>query len=360
MNRLARYLGYAAVLGLVIRKERHDQPPAGAGALEAPPKPEQLASGHQPRPVPPLLNSPPAERGFVPVLKRTFTEFMNDDCMSMGAAIAYYTVFSLPPLLLLIISIAGMVFGREAVQKNIAEQIQGLIGSGAATQVDTIVKSAASNHSSGVIGVVFGALVLVFGATGCFIALQDALNKAWHVKPDPNASGIKAFVFKRLLSLGMIVAVAFLLLVSLAMSAALSAFSGWFSQLLSANIPGAVLHIAGEVVSFLVITVMFAAILKFLPDAKILWRDVWIGAAITAVLFTIGKTLIGLYLGKSGATSAYGAAGSLMLIVLWLYYASLIFLMGAEFTKVWAASRGREIQPEEGAVRVVTEERHER
>jgi membrane protein len=254
--------------------------------------------------------------------------------------------------------VAGFVFGRAAVQGEIQKQIGALIGGGAAGQVQTMVASAASNPTGGVLGIVFGAVVLVFGATGAFVALQDALNKTWHVKPDPNAGGIKAFLLKRVLSFGMILGVAFLLLVSLAVSAALAAFGGWASRFVPGAVSGALLQWIGAVVSFAVITILFAAIYKFLPDAKLAWRDVWIGSAATSLLFTLGKTAIGLYLGKSGATSAYGAAGSVMLIVLWLYYACLIFLLGAEFTKLWAAGHGRGLVPEPGAVRVETEERH--
>jgi membrane protein len=355
MKKVFKYLGYAAVATLVARKEHKKEegegPAPAAGSQDTPPQTTNVIEHRPDEEVP---------KGAVPIVKRTFSDFMDDDCMSLGATVAYYTVFSLPPLLLLLISIAGMVFGREAVQHHIQEQISGMIGTGAAGQVQTMVQSASAHPSSGVLGLVFGIAALIFGATGCFIALQDALNKAWHVKPDPKVGGVKAFIGKRLLSFGVIVSVGFLLLVSLAVSAALSAFGGWVAGYLSSSISAGLLHVAGEVFSFAVIWLMFAGILKFLPDAKIEWRQVWVGSFITALLFTIGKMLIGLYLGKSGAASAYGAAGSLMLIVLWLYYASLIFLMGAEFTKVWALSRGHGIEPEEGAVRVVTQERHEK
>jgi membrane protein len=354
MKKVFKYLGYAAVAALVTRKEHREEAEAPAAAEGSKDAPSQTTNVIEHRP------DEEVPKGAVPILKRTFSDFMDDDCMSLGATVAYYTVFSLPPLLLLLISIAGMVFGRQAVQHHIEEQISGLIGSGAAGQVQTMVQSASAHPSSGVFGLVFGIAALIFGATGCFIALQDALNKAWHVKPDPKVGGVKAFIGKRIMSFGVIVSVGFLLLVSLAVSAALSAFGGWVAAHLSSSISTGLLHLAGELFSFAVTWLMFAGILKFLPDAKIEWRQVWVGSFITALLFTIGKALIGLYLGKSGAASAYGAAGSLMLIVLWLYYASLIFLMGAEFTKVWALSRGHGIEPEEGAVRVITQERHEK
>jgi membrane protein len=355
MKKALKYLGFAAILGLVARKEpkEHDSTTAPGGSDNEKLERDECVT---------KSGVEPGERpnGIVAVVKRTFSDFMDDDCMSLSATIAYYTLFSLPPLLLLLISIAGMVFGREAVQHQLESQISGLIGSSAGGQVQTMVASAGSNKSGGILGVIFGTLALIFGATGAFVALQEALNKAWHVKPDPKMGGIRAFIGKRVLSFGAVVAVGFLLLVSLAVSAALAAFGKWVSGYMPSGLSVGLLHVVGEIVSFLVITVLFASILKFLPDGKIAWREVWVGAALTAALFTLGKTGIGLYLGKTGAASPYGAAGSVILIVLWLYYASLIFLMGAEFTKVWAVYRGHPIEPEKGALRFVTKEHHQR
>jgi membrane protein len=292
--------------------------------------------------------------------KDTLRQFIDDDCPTMAAALAYYTTFSLPPILLIVISVAGLVFGREAVQGKLQEQIQGLVGSGVEGQVQAMVQHASQSQSAGFVGMIFGILVLVFGATTTFAQLQAALNKAWQVKPDPEAGGWKNFLTKRVLSLGMVLGIGFLLLVSLALSAALSAFGGAIGGMMPQAFSGAVLQAMNLAMSFAMITALFAAMFKVLPDAKIHWREAWVGAVVTAALFTIGKFLIGLYLGKSGAANAFGVAGSLVLIILWVYYASMILLLGAEFTQVWAEAHGRPIEPEEGAVRVVEEEKHVR
>lgn len=285
------------------------------------------------------------------LLKQTGSRFLDDDCATMGAAIAYYTTFSLAPLLLIVISIVGLVFGRQAVQHEIQTQIQGLIGPGPASEVGSMVQNAGQHSSTGVVGAALGILALLFGATGAFSQLQTSLNQIWHVKPDPRTGGIRNFLAHRILTFGMILAIAFLLVVSLAVSAALSAFGSFVSGFLPQGFSGPLLQAIGFVVSLAVITALFAAMLKWLPDVAIRWRDVWIGAFITALLFTIGKFLIGVYLGHSGAASTYGAAGSLVLIVLWIYYSSLIFLAGAEFTAVWAEARSGPVRPKAGAVR---------
>jgi membrane protein len=284
---------------------------------------------------------------------------MDDDGTTMAAALAYYTTFSIAPLLLIIISIVGLVFGRQAVQHQIDAQIQGLIGQGAASQVGAMVKNAAQHSSTGIISAILGMIALIVGATGSFTQLQSSLNRIWHVKPDPRAGGIKNFIGHRILSLGMILAIAFLLLVSLVVSAALSAFGNLISGLLVQGFSHALLMAINFIVSLAIIAALFAAMFKVLPDAKIQWRDVWIGASITAVLFTIGKFLIGMYLGHSGTASAYGTAGSFVLIVLWIYYSSLIFLFGAELTAAWSEAHSGSIQPKAGAVKIQTEERIE-
>jgi membrane protein len=229
--------------------------------------------------------------GLLSYLKTTFSRFIDDDGTTMAAALAYYTTFSLPPLLLIIISVVGLVFGREAVQGQIQQQIQSLIGGGAGTQVEIMVRSAGQHSSSGVVGVAIGILVLLFGATGVFIQLQSALNRIWHVKPDPNAGGIKNFITKRILSLGMIAGVAFLLLVSLAVSAALSAAGGVISGFLPSVFSAQLLHAIELVVSLIIIAALFAAIFKMLPDVKLEWRQVWVGAIATAVLFNCRQVL---------------------------------------------------------------------
>jgi membrane protein len=288
------------------------------------------------------------------LLKETFKDFGEDECPRMAAALSYYTVFALPPLLILILLVVGAFWEPTEVQRTLQEQMGGMMGSSAAQEVGTMIQQAERPQGRG-LGWVLGIGTLVLGATGAFMQLQAALNRAWEVKPDPRAGGLKNFVFKRVLSLGFILGVAFLLLVSLALSAALSALGN--------ALPGGS-SVVGEVVnntlSLAVITLLFAAIFKVLPDARIAWRDTWVGAAFTALLFTLGKFALGMYLGRSNPGEAYGAAGSLALILVWIYYSSMIVLFGAEFTQVWARQKGSGIEPEEGAVRVVEETREVR
>jgi membrane protein len=293
-------------------------------------------------------------KGKFQLVSRSVNRFMDDDCTTMAAALAYYTTFSIAPLLLVIISIVGLIFGRQAVQHEIQEQIQGLIGQGPASQVGAMVQNAGQHSETGVLGVVLGALALLVGATGAFSQLQSSLNGVWHVKPDPRTGGIRNFIGHRILSLGMILAIAFLLLVSLVVSAALTAFGGFLSRFLPEGFSSSVLILISDGVSLAVIAALFAAMFKILPDARIEWRDVWVGAGMTAVLFTSGKFLIGFYLGHSGATSAYGVAGSFVLIVLWIYYSSLIVLFGAELTAMWATFHSGAVQPKSGAVEIET------
>lgn len=292
-------------------------------------------------------------------LKRSVTRFLDDDCTTMSAAIAYYTTFSIAPLLLIIIAVVGFIFGRDLVQHQIQDQIQGLIGKGSAAEVGAMVESAGKHASTGVISAVLGVFLLLAGATGAFTQLQSSLNRIWRVKPDPHAGGIKAFVGVRVLSLGMILAVAFLLVVSLAASAAISALGTFMRGYLPQGISAALLQAIGFLASFLILAALFAAMFKVLPDARIQWGDVWIGAGLTSLLFTIGKTLIGIYLGHSGVASAYGAAGSFVLIVLWINYSALIFLLGAELTAAWSEAHARPAEPKPGAVRVNLEEKVE-
>ncbi|MBV9108238.1 MAG: YihY/virulence factor BrkB family protein [Gemmatimonadetes bacterium] len=207
----------------------------------------------------------------------------------------------------------------------------------------------AKQPGGGVIGTIFGVIALVLGATGAFMQLQTAMNRAWEVKPDPSAGGLKSFIFKRVLSVGMVLVIAFLLLVSLMLSAALTAVGGAIGHV----IPGGSAIVAGiiqTIVSLAVVTLLFAAIFYVLPDAKIAWKDVWVGALMTGILFEIGKWAIGLYLGHSNPGKAYGAAGSLAVILVWIYYTSMILLFGAEFTETWATERGSGIEPEKGAM----------
>lgn len=279
--------------------------------------------------------------------KNSVNEFLEDDCMTMAAALAYYTVFSLPSILLILVAVVGIVFGRAAVEGQIEQQISGLVGPGAAQQVQTMIQRQSQNTSGTVLGLAFGGLALLFSATTAFTQLQSALNTAWDVKPDP-AGGVKNFLLKRLWSFSMLVGIGVVLLVSLAVSAILPVLGRVVSSL---PFSGTLLQAVYFVFSLALIVVLLAAIYKVLPDTKIAWREVWVGAITTGILFVIGRFLIGLYIAHSGTASAFGAAGSLILIVLWIYYSSLILLLGAEFTQVWAHEQGRRIEPARGAVR---------
>jgi membrane protein len=290
------------------------------------------------------------------IIKNTFIAFVSDDCPSQAAALAYYTVFSLPPLLLIIIRAVGPAFGSEAVQSRVLYQFRGLIGPRAADQIGAII--AGVEHSSGHHGLAaaVGLLALVFAATSAFVQLQTSLNHAWNVKPDPQQSEIRSFFVKRLISFGMILAIAFLMLVSLVVSAGLAAASDILSGLLP---PGAITTPPAYVnffLSLILFAIIFAAMHGFLPDAKISWRDSVAGGIATSLLFVAGKMLIGVYLGNSDITDVYGAAGSLAVILFWTYYSSMIVLLGAEFTKVWSRRHGRRAEPELGAMKVRTQE----
>jgi membrane protein len=288
--------------------------------------------------------------GMVGLLKDAGKDFMDDECPVRAAALSYYIVFSLPPLLILILLIAGAVFEPAQVQQALNEQMGSFMGPQGAQEIGTIMEEAERPGGKG-LKAVLGIAAIIFGATGSFLQLQSALNRAWEVEPDPKQGGIKNMITKRILSLGMILGVAFLLLVSLALSAMLSAVGGMIGRL----IPGGsevIAHIINFVLSFVVITLLFAAIYKVLPDAKISWKDVRVGAVVTALLFTIGKFLLGLYLGRSNPGEAFGAAGSLALLLVWIYYSSMIVLFGAEFTQAWAIRNGAGIVPKEGARRM--------
>jgi membrane protein len=288
--------------------------------------------------------------GTMGLLKDALKDFSDDECPVRAAALSYYIVFSLPPLLILILLIAGAVWDPAQVQHALSEQMGGFMGPKGAEEIGTIMNQAEQPGGRGLKGVL-GVAAIIFGATGSFLQLQSALNRAWEVEPDPRQGGIKNLILKRVLSLGMILGVAFLLLVSLALSAALSAVGGMIGRL----IPGGsevVAQIFNFVLSFVVITGLFAAIYKVLPDARIAWRDVWVGAIATSLLFTIGKFALGLYLGRSNPGEAFGAAGSLALLLVWIYYSSMIVLFGAEFTQAWAIRKGSGIQPQEGARRL--------
>ena len=283
-------------------------------------------------------------------LKHAFKDFGEDECPRMAASMSYFTVFSLAPLLVLVLLIVGIFVDPSDMQGRIHAQLAALIGSDGARQIDDMIRAASKPTNRGLVTTLLGILALVFGATGAFGELQSALNKAWEVKPDPRRGGLRAFIGKRILSLGMVATISFLLLVSLVVSAAISAFGdvlgGWLGGL-----SGAVMQAVQMLVSLGVTWALFAAMFRVLPDAQVAWRDVRVGALFTTALFVAVKYLIGLYLSKSNPGSTFGAAGALAVIMVWIYYSAMIVFMGAEFTQAWAVGHGREIEPSKGAVR---------
>lgn len=276
-------------------------------------------------------------RRLAALVRKVLSAYVADYAPSMGAAIAYYSAFSLAPLLVIVIAVAGAVFGREAVQGEIVAQIDGLIGHEGAVLVQRLVRSA-SDTEQGLIAGLVSAGILMLGATTVFAELQGALDRIWKVPKAERPSGIGALLRARLLSFGLILGLAFLLMVSLIVSTAVALFGEWTGGLM----PGweIVLQCLNMLVSFAIATLLFAMIFKLMPSADVAWRDVWIGAAVTALLFELGKLLIGLYLGKSALSESFAAAGSLVVLLAWVYYASQIFLLGAEFTKVYADEHG--------------------
>jgi membrane protein len=280
-------------------------------------------------------------RDILPLVKRTLGEWIDDNAPSRAASLSYYTVFSIAPLLVIAVAVASIVFGRDAVTGELHGQLRSLLGDAGAKAIQDMMISA-SRPGAGVLASVLGVVMLLAGATGAFVELQDTLNVIWDVDKT-KMSGIVGFVRARLLSFAMVGVIAFLLLASLVISAILSAV-GHFAE---ERLPGGevVFQVINFLVSFGVITVLFAAIYKVLPDAKIPWRDVWLGAAVTSLLFGIGKLLIALYLGKTGVASSYGAAGSFAVLLIWINYTSMILLLGAEFTQVYSHSHGSKASP---------------
>jgi membrane protein len=269
-------------------------------------------------------------------LKEVFQEFSNDNALTLGAALAYYTVFSMAPLLVLVIAVAGLVFGRAAAQGEIVAQVQGVLGAAGAEMIESMIERA-SQPASGIVATLLSLATMVFGASGVFGQLQGSLNQIWGAET-VRRTGVRGQVQRRLLAFSMILGTGFLLLVSLALSAVLAGVHRMLSELFP--VLSEFLPLANFLLSFAIVTALFAMIFKLLPDARIEWRDVLLGAAVTALLFTIGKSLIGIYLGRAGVTSVYGAAGSLVLILLWVYYSSQLLFLGAEFTEVYSRRYG--------------------
>jgi membrane protein len=271
------------------------------------------------------------------LVRDSTSSWIDDFAPSMGAALSYYTVFSIAPLLLIVIAIAGLVLGHEAASGQIFAQLRGLLGDEGATAIEGMVESA-SLSGKGLLATSVGLLTLMVGATTVFSELQSALDRIWESPAAEKKEGIWNLLRTRLLSFGMILAVGFLLLTSLVISAALAALGSWWAPMFGGW--EIVLQAVNFAISFVVTTALFALIYKFLPRTKIGWSDVWVGAAATSLLFTIGKILIGLYIGKSSVASGFGAAGSLVVVLIWVYYSAQIFLLGAEFTWVYAFRHG--------------------
>lgn len=299
------------------------------------------------------------------VLTKTFSEFSEDDCPRMAAALSYYTVFALPPMLILILMVAGLFVSQD----QIMQLLQGQMSQQAAQQVQTMVQSAGENVSGGFsLALLLSILGLLFSASGAFSQFQKALNAAWEVEPDPEQKGagkVVHFLTKRLLSLGMIVVVAFLLVVALVVSGLISASMQTIASYLgSFGLAGPAANVlvwaADVLFSVALLWLLFALLFKVLPDAKVQWKDVRVGAFVTAVLFVIGKIAIAWYIGRSNPGSAFGAAGALAVILLFVYYSSMIVLLGAEFTQVWARKHGHRVRPAKHAVKVVERKEHVR
>jgi membrane protein len=271
------------------------------------------------------------------LVKKSGQAWNDDYASSMGAALAYYTTFSLAPLLIVVIAIAGLAFGQEAARGEIVGQLAGLVGPKGATAIQSLLASA-SRPSTSVLASIIGLVTLFLGATSIVAELQTSLDRIWRAPALQESSGLVALFRGRLLSFGMVIAMGFLLLVSLIVGAALSAFGKWGGTM----IPGSVALFQGLnlLIGFGITTLLFATAYRILPRVRIAWSDVWVGAVVTAVLFTGGKYLIGLYLGHAGVSSGFGAAGSLVIILVWVYYSAQIFLLGAEFTWVYAHSHG--------------------
>jgi membrane protein len=283
------------------------------------------------------------------LVRETVSGWSADRCPRMAAALAYYTTFSVGPLLLISIAVAALVFDPDIARKEILNQLGTLIGLQGAEAVATVVENAGRNRNGSILATILGVLALLFGASGVFAELQTSLNTIWRVEKK-KGRGILGFIKDRFFSFAMVLGIAFILLVSLVLNALLQALGsfvqGWAGE-------GTLLVVAYNLFTLAVLSTLFALMFKVLPDATIRWRDVWVGAVLTAALFTAGKFLIGLYLGKSGVAGKYGAAGSLVVFLVWVYYSAQILFLGAEFTRVWAEHHGGLPKPDADAERVV-------
>lgn len=301
--------------------------------------PEGASSGAGP------ASRPDAPRASFPrLLRQTVSDWLEHGAFRLAAALAYYTLFSLAPLLVVMVAIVGVAFGEEAARGRIFSDLRGLLGDSSAATLQGAVSAAAIEPGGG-LATVLGILTLLIGATAMFAELQDALNTIWRVRSDPTST-VRDMIRRRLLSMAMVVVIGFLLLVSLLVSAAINALGGYVGGVLPLS--SVLIELANFALSFAVTTLLFAALFKVLPDVEIAWRDVWIGGVATAAMFTLGKSLIGMYLGRAAVGSAYGAAGSLAVLLVWIYYSSLILYLGAEFTHVFATTSGSVPPPPPG------------
>ena len=337
---------------LIIRLKNPPEPKLSSGIPSGKTGPKNVGdvSGNRPETSPEKsAGEEPYQKGVVALFKNTANEWIQDKCPQLGAALAYFTVFSLAPLVLLLLGVFGLIFGSsEQARQKITEQLQYFIDPSGIKVIQDIAANAAKPQA-GILATGIGVILTLFGASGVFGQLQDALNTIWGVKPKPGA-GIMDFIRARFLSFAMVGGVCFLLLVSLTVETLLRGISDYLKNLM----PGG--HILGLALFLIfdlaVIVLLFAMIFRYLPDAKIAWSDVWVGATLTAALFGLGKFALGLYLGSGAAGSAYGAASSLITLLLWIYYAAQILLFGAEFTQVYANTYGTGVEPMEHAVKV--------
>lgn len=284
-------------------------------------------------------------------LKAIIDEYSNDKVPKLAAALSYYTVFSVAPLLVIAIAVAGAIFGADAAQGRIVQEMKSLIGYDGAQMLQTAIRKT-NQTGGGLIATVISVVTLGIAATAAFIELQDSLDIIWKVKPKPGGNFLKGFIRTRLISFALVVAMGFLLLVSLLVSAGLSALEDYLGSITA--VPPVVLELANIVISLGVVYVLFVLLFKVLPDVEISWRDVWIGALVTTILFVAGKFLIGLYLGRGSVGSTYGAAGSLAILLVWVYYSAQILFLGAEFTYVYATRFGSGAKPSAHAVPSIT------
>ncbi len=294
-----------------------------------------------------------AKYSWFKLLKESAREFSNDNVVKLSASLAYYTIFSMGPLLLVIISLTGLFFETESVTGKMYWQMRSLVGEEGATQIINIINNMRAQNAAAKYSLI-GVVILIFGATGVFADMQDSINYIWSVRAKPKKGWLK-FITNRLLSFSMILGIGFLLIVSLLINIITDALTGQLQQVFPSTTV-VIFQVLNIAILFGIISVLFAVIYKVLPDARIKWKDAFVGARFTGVLFLIGKFLIGYYLGSSNLTNTYGAAASVIIILSWVYYTSIILYFGAEFTKVYALNRGGGIVPDETAVFIIKRE----